>query len=245
MPERTWAPPVPDGFFHVWRSDEQDTDFQRKEGFMKDFPVFPTSHGAASLILKEIPYRQEAYIRIQSTREPELLLEECVSFCTACGAERIYASGDEFLENYPLFTIVYQMKGCLFLSEEEIPGMFPVTEATVSRWRELYNQKMQRVDNAATLEKRDEEVILSSGGAYFIHDAGTLLGIGWLAGDELKALASFKQGAGERVCKAIQSLIPQQTITLEVASTNEKARRLYEKLGFLKTAELSKWYRVK
>ena len=43
---------------------------------MKDFPVFPTSHGAASLTLKEIPYRREAYIKIQSTQEPELLLEE-------------------------------------------------------------------------------------------------------------------------------------------------------------------------
>lgn len=212
---------------------------------MKDFPVFPTSHGAASLILKEIPYRQEAYIRLQSTQEPELLLEECISFCTACGAERIYASGHEALEKYPLFTAVIQMKGCLFLSEEEIPSMFPVTEATISKWRELYNQKMQRVDNASTLEMRDETKILESGGAYFIHDAGALLGIGWLAGDELKALAAVKPGAGERVCKAMQSLIPQQTITLEVASTNEKAVRLYERLGFLKTAELSKWYRVK
>ena len=41
---------------------------------MKDFPVFSTSYGVASLILKEIPYRQEAYIHIQSTLEPEQLL---------------------------------------------------------------------------------------------------------------------------------------------------------------------------
>ncbi|MDY4222972.1 MAG: hypothetical protein SOX71_10830, partial [Candidatus Faecousia sp.] len=82
---------------------------------MKDFPVFPTSHGAASLTLKEIPYRQEAYIQIQSTQEPELLLEECIGFCAACGAERIYASGDACLERYPLHTSIYQMKGCLFL----------------------------------------------------------------------------------------------------------------------------------
>lgn len=212
---------------------------------MKDFPVFPTSHGAASLTLKEIPYRQEAYIQLQSTQEPELLLEECVRFCTACGAEKIYASGHDCLEQYPLFTTVCQMKGCLFLSEEEIPSMFPVTEATVSKWRALYNQKMQGVDSASTLEIRDEAKILESGGAYFIHDAGVLLGIGWLAGDELKALAAVKPGAGERLCKAMQSLIPQQTITLEVASTNEKAVRLYERLGFLKTAEAARWYRVK
>lgn len=212
---------------------------------MKDFPVFPTSHGAASLTLKEIPYRREAYIKIQSTQEPELLLEECIGFCTACGAERIYASGHDFLEQFPLHTSVYQMKGCLFLSEEEIPSMFPVTEATVSKWREIYNQKMQRVDNASTLETRDESEILRSGGAYFVRRSGELLGIGWLVVDKLAALAAVKPGAGEMVCKAMQSLIPQQTITLEVASTNQKAIRLYERLGFLKTEELSRWYRVK
>ena len=212
---------------------------------MKDFPVFPTSHGAASLTLKEIPYRKEAYIQIQSTQEPELLLEECVQFCTACGAEKIYASGHDYLERYPLHTGIYRMKGCLFLSEEEIPSMFPVTEATVSRWREIYNQKMRRVDNASTLEAGDEEKILSSGGAYFVHNAGELLGIGWLVEDKLKALAAVKPGAGEAVCRAMQSLLPQQTITLEVASTNEKAVRLYERLGFLKAAEVARWYRVK
>lgn len=212
---------------------------------MKDFPVFPTSHGAASLTLKEIPYRREAYIKIQSTQEPELLLEECIGFCTACGAERIYASGHDFLEQFPLHTSVYQMKGCLFLSEEEIPSMFPVTEATVSKWREIYNDKMQRVDNASTLEARDESEILRSGGAYFVHRSGELLGIGWLVEDKLAALAAVKPGSGEMVCKAMQSLIPQQTITLEVASTNQKAIRLYERLGFLKTEELSRWYRVK
>lgn len=212
---------------------------------MKNFPVFPTSHGAASLTLKEIPYRREAYIKIQSTQEPELLLEECIGFCTACGAERIYASGHDFLEQFPLHTSVYQMKGCLFLSEEEIPSMFPVTEATVSKWREIYNDKMQRVDNASTLEARDESEILRSGGAYFVHRSGELLGIGWLVEDKLAAMAAVKPGAGEMVCKAMQSLIPQQTITLEVATTNQKAIRLYERQGFLKTEELSRWYRVK
>ena len=212
---------------------------------MKDFPVFSTSYGVASLILKEIPYRQEAYIHIQSTLDPEQLLQECVSFCTACGAEKIYATGHEMLEKYPLHTVIWQMRGTLFISEEEIPSMFPVTEQTVSRWRELYNQKMSSVHNASTLEARDEARILESGGAYFIHESGVPLGIGWLEEDKLSALAALKPGAGELVCKAMQSLIPQQQITLEVASANEKAVRLYERLGFLKTRELSRWYRVK
>ena len=212
---------------------------------MKDFPVFPTSHGAASLTLKEIPYRQEAYIKIQSTQEPELLIEECVQFCTACGAEKIYASGDDFLTQYPLHTAIYQMQGSLYLSEEEIPSMFPVTQQTVSRWRTLYNEKMKHVDNAFTLEQRDEARILESAGAYFIHNQGELLGIGWLEENRLSAIAAMKPGAGELVCKAMQSLIPQQQLVLEVASTNRKALELYQRLGFLMTQELSRWYRVK
>lgn len=212
---------------------------------MKDFPVFPTAHGAASLILKEIPYRQEAFIHLQSTQEPELLLQECISFCTACGAEKIYASGHGILETYPFHTAIWQLRGSLFLAEEEIPSMFPVTEKTVSKWRELYNQKMKQVDNASTLEARDEARILETGGAYFVHQSGELLGVGWLEEDRLSGIAAMKPGAGEKVVKAMQSLIPQQQITLEVASTNVKALRLYERLGFLKTTEVSRWYRVK
>lgn len=212
---------------------------------MKDFPVFPTQHGAASLILKEIPYRGEAYIQIQSTQEPDALLEECIHFCAACGAERIYAAGHDILEAaYPLHTSIYRMTGTIQLHEEEIPAMFPVTEQTAERWRECYNQRMKNVDNAATLESRDTTNIVQ-GNAYFIHRNGTLLGIGWIEGNKLRAIASMQPGAGEALCRAMQSLIPQQQMTLEVASTNQKAIALYERLGLIKVEELSRWYRVK
>lgn len=211
---------------------------------MKDFPVFTTEHGVASLILKEIPYRAEAFIHLQSTQEPELLLEECVGFCTACGAEKIYASGHEYLERFPLHTAMYRMTGQIRLQEEaEVPSMFPVTPPTAARWREIYNERMKHVDNASTLEQRDEEKF-SSSGAYFIHRAGELLGIGWLEGAHLNAIASVQPGAGEAICRAMQSLIPRQQITLEVASTNIKAISLYERMGLLKVEELSRWYQV-
>ena len=37
---------------------------------MRDFPVFPTDCGVSSLILREIPYRAEAYIHIQAGNTP-------------------------------------------------------------------------------------------------------------------------------------------------------------------------------
>lgn len=211
---------------------------------MKDFPVFTTEYGVASLILKEIPYRRECFIRIQDSLDPEQLLTECVSFCRICGAEKIYATGHSALEKYPLHTTILEMRGILPLSEEEVPSMFPVTEATVSRWREIYNEKMRTVDNAATLEKREEARILESGGAYFIHENGTLRAIGWLEGNRIAAIASVQPGAGELACRALQSLIPQEQMILEVASTNKKAMQLYKRLGFLPCREISRWFHV-
>ena len=211
---------------------------------MRDLPMFTTEFGVASLILKEIPYREEAYILIQSTQEPEKLLRECIDFCRACGAEKIYARGHEILERYPLHSIVYEMRGTARVDEAKTESLWPVTEETVSRWRELMNQRMRGVDNAATLEKKGEREILDKGGAYFVHRNGQLLGGGWLAGQELLLVASLIPGAGERVCNTLFSLIPDEEVRLEVVSTNTRAIRLYERLGFLKTGECRKWHRV-
>lgn len=213
---------------------------------MRDFPVFATDFGVASLVLKEIPYREEAYITIQDVQPDgfEEHLKECVSFCRMAGAEMIYAKGHEQLEQYPLHTAVYEMRGTAWVDKEQLECLFPVTEETVSRWRTLYNDRMRTVDNAGTLEARDEKRIVESGGAYFVHRNGELLGIGWLEDTKLLAVASVKPGAGERVMHTLMSLIEGADMTLEVASTNERAIRLYENLGFLKTAELSRWYHV-
>lgn len=80
---------------------------------MKDFPCFATDDGVASLILKEIPYRQEAYIRFQDVQPGRFapFLQECVSFCRMAGAEKIYAQGHEELSQYPLHAAVYEMRG--------------------------------------------------------------------------------------------------------------------------------------
>jgi len=212
---------------------------------MRDFPIFTTEYGVSSLVLKEIPYRKEAYIRILDVQEDFFAehLAECVSFCRICGAERVFAEGNGKLEAYPGGAAIFRMQGRVWVAEEMTASLFPVTEQTVGKWRSIYNEAMRAVDNAATLESREEGKLLS-GGAYFVHDAGELLGIFWLEDNRLLAIAAVQKGSGRRIMHTMMSLRKGETLELEVASTNERAIRLYESLGFLKTGELLRWYRV-
>lgn len=213
---------------------------------MRDFPFFTTEYGVASLILKEIPYRKQAYIRILDVQEDSFdeYLAECVSFCRMCGAEQIFAEGHEQLSKYPVYTAVNRMQGTIPFDPEKTASLFPVTEKTVSRWSGLYNEAMRNVDNAGTLEARDEKQILAGGGAYFVHEDSDLLGIFWLEDTKLLAIAALQRGAGERVMHTMLSVTDGEPVWLEVASTNARAIRLYEKMGFVPTAQLRCWYCV-
>lgn len=212
---------------------------------MRDFPFFTTEYGVASLQLKEIPYRGQAYIRIRDVAEENLrpLLAECVSFCRMAGAEHIYAAGHEGLESWPYHVSVLEMRGEARVDPEKMASLFPVTEKTVTAWREIYNRAMKDVSNAATLECRDEPEIVDALGTYFIHEDGNLLGIGWMEDTKLLAIAA-ERGRGETVLNTLLSLVEGATVTLEVASDNQRAIRLYEKMGFVKTRELTRWYEV-
>lgn len=213
---------------------------------MRDFPIFTTDTGVSSLILKEIPYKKEAYIRIGDVQSNGFAehLKECVSFCRMAGAERVLATGQEMLEGYPLETALLEMRGTAWVDPEKLRNLFPVTEATVTSWRQYHNEKLRDVVCSATLTTREEAEILQSPGAYFIHDNGELLGIGWLEDTHLRTVAAVKPGAGETVMHTLMSLVEGAMMTLEVASANERAIRLYEKLGFVATGERERWYSV-
>ncbi|MBE6959530.1 MAG: hypothetical protein E7448_02255 [Ruminococcaceae bacterium] len=211
---------------------------------MKDIPVFTTEFGVASLFLREIPYRQRAHIKIQSSLEPEKLLEECVGFCRACGAQWIDAAGHEYLEKYPLITALYAMQCDKEALGETDACVFPVTEETVLKWLEIYNERMADVPNAAYMDSKDGKELLKTGDGYFVHRDGRLLGIGKAAGDFIDTVISVEPGMGETVVKALCSILTQDTVRLMVAGANIRAVRLYERMGFVKTKELSRWYRV-
>lgn len=211
---------------------------------MNDIPVFTTEFGAASLFLREIPYRQRAHIKIQSSLDPEKLLGECVDFCRACGAEWIDAAGHEYLERYPLITALYAMQCDRDQLEETDACLFPVTEETIGKWLEIYNTRMADIPNAAYMDSKDGRELLKTGDGYFVHADGELLGIGKASGDFISAIVAVKPGMGETVVRTLVSALTCDTVRLMVAGANLRAVRLYERLGFVKTKELSRWYRV-
>ena len=157
--------------------------------------------------------------------------------------EKVYASGHPVVEGYPFHTAMLEMRGIPNIQEAWIQNLFPVTDNTVARWREIYNSAFACVHNAATQEARDEKEILK-GGAYFIHHRGELLGIGWLREDTIEAIAAVKPGAGKQVLHSLCSVCPGVPLRLEVASENHRAIALYEKIGFVTVKELSRWYRI-
>lgn len=208
---------------------------------MKDITFFPTEYGVASLVLSEIPYRQEAYIRVLEAQPENLpqLLSECGGFCRACGAEQIHWTGMP-TDQTPVVNIL-RMQGISQVDPDKLEQLFPVTEHTASQWRQIYNERMKNVHHAKTLSFGDEKELTASCGAYFVHHRGELLGIGWLQDTHLLAMASVKPGAGERIMHTLMSLTEGAEMTLEVADTNHKAIALYEKLGFVATGIAESW----
>ena len=211
---------------------------------MKDFPMFTTEYGVASLILREIPYQQQAYIHIRDSLEPEKLLEECVSFCRMCGAETVFAKGHDYLERYPLYTALLEMRCDISVLPDTDAALFPVQEKTLDEFLRIYNKKIIRIPCGAWMTRKDGKEMLQKGTGYFVHRNGTLLGIGMVDGQEILWVASVEPGAGQDVVCALAHAATGDTLLLTVASTNEKAVRLYESLGFVKTKEISRVFSI-
>lgn len=211
---------------------------------MKDIPVFDTENGVASLFLREIPYRGRAHIKIQSSLEPKAFLDECIAFCRMCGAEWIDAAGHEYLENYPLITALYIMQRSRLGLPETDACVFPVMPENVQDWLDIYNERMANVPNAAYMDSADGRELLKSGDGYFVHRDGQLLGIGKASEDFIDTVIAVQPGMGETVVLALTSLLTADTVRLMVAGANHRAVRLYERMGFLKVKEVSRWHRV-
>lgn len=210
---------------------------------MKDIPLFTAEFGVASLGLAELPYQGIAYIRVRScasgkTRE---LIDECVAFCRACGAERVFAAG-EGLQMYPIDGTIVELRGRF--TEGKTAELRPVTEENCEHWRQIANERMAGVDHHATITEEFARRLPQEGGAYFVCEGETMLGIGLVRDATLQLIASTQRGAGECVARTLLKVAPDEGFRLEVASTNRPALALYRSLGFTVVSEKTVWHRV-
>ena len=68
---------------------------------MKDIPIFTGENGVATLILREIPHQQRAYVMLRTVWRLQPFLSECRAFCRMAGAESVYVTGQEDLSGLP------------------------------------------------------------------------------------------------------------------------------------------------
>ena len=215
---------------------------------MKDIPIFTGQYGCASLILREIPYKKQAYVLVRSVLEGKmrLFLEECREFCIAAGAETVSASADEPL---PFLPHIHDMLE-LTVRKAELPpldkrvALLPVTRQNASEYQEIYNLLFRDIPNAATCTGSDLERLIQTGSARLAAVDGQIAGIGETDSSELRAIGVLPQyrGLGAPLALTLIENISVDPITLRVSSSNTRALRLYEKLNFHVSGCLSRWY---
>lgn len=211
---------------------------------MKDIPFFTTENGAAGLTLREVPYSQNAYVTVHSAQDLEALLGECLDFCKAVGAARVYACNHQALEQYPVYTQALEMA----VPRADLPPTdaraIPVTEDTMKEFAEIFRQKMKDVPAAKHLTLQQEKEMVTAGRGFFVRRGESLLGICIAGEGKIDAVASLRKGAGRDVVLAACAALDTDTVRLEVASANEKAVRLYRSLGFIQTEVKNIWYEI-
>lgn len=215
---------------------------------MKDIPVFTGAHGIATLVLKEIPWSGCGYVIVRSVwDDAAAFLDECLGFCRACGAEQVYASW----ENADLpADHAYDMVR-MEIKKSELPPLCEIetenlTKENSQAFLEIYNKCFQQVPNAASYSAKDTARLLGEETAYLVRRNGEYAAIAEISREGLEAVAVLPEhkGLGYALTRTVLEKVPSTNIKLKVASTNTRAVRLYERLGFVFGGVLSRWWKL-
>ena len=143
--------------------------------FMNNIPVFTGQGGTATLILREIPVSQRAYILLRTVLPgmEENLVAECASFCRMCGAEQIFASWAD--GDLPFLPPAYDIY-LLHVSKSALPvgkpvQLVPMTPENDAIYQRIYNRCFYHVSHAASYDRGADCADLS-GGAKGVFGAG-------------------------------------------------------------------------
>ena len=205
---------------------------------MKDFPIYTCSDGIASLILREIPYRQEGYILLRSVfTDVRALLRTCEGVCRAAGAERIYCSGGFDLSDYPIHARLVLRRIAVADLPETAAVAVPVSSEESTEWTRLHRERFSAVVMAASC--------VCAKNAYWVEENGSRIGLGHFHGSRLDSFASLVGGKGQDCLCALAREMHTQTLELLCAEENRPAMRLYDRLGFSVGTLREAWHTVR
>ena len=216
---------------------------------MKDIPVFTGTHGVATLVLKQIPWSGCGYVIVRSVwTDAAAFLEECLGFCRACGAQQVYASwGCEDLPAPHGYDMLY-----LYREKADLPKGNNLELEVLSRengeeFLAVYNRCFRQVPNAASYGKEDLKRLLGEDTAWLLRRGEACAAIGEISTEGLEAVAVLPEyrGLGYDLTLALLEMVPSKTLRLKVASTNQRALALYDRLGFGKGQIISRWWKLK
>ena len=220
--------------------------------FMNNIPVFTAQGGTATLILREIPISGKAYVLLRTVLpgQAENLAAECASFCRMCGAEEILASWAD--GDLPFLPPAYDIY-LLHVSKSALPvgkpvQLVPMTPENDAIYQRIYNRCFSHVSHALSYDRGQiARIYREHQRAFLALDAENRpYGIGELHGNELAAVAVLPKcrGTGTDLALSLLQLCPGEDLKVTVASDNEAAMHLYEKLGFHMSGVESKWFQV-
>lgn len=217
---------------------------------MKNIPMFTSAYGLATLILKEISWNGRAYVLVRSVwnNQAAELLEECRGFCRAVGAEELYASWDtnELPAEHAYDMIDMTCPKALLPAPRQPVTLEPVTPETAEDYLRIYNQCFRQVPGAASYDRKSLEPLYGEDLVWLARVDGQYAAVAEISREGLEGIAVLPEyrGLGHDLAATVLQMIPNPVVRLKVASTNLRARRLYERLGFTEAGISRKWYRL-
>ena len=217
---------------------------------MKNIPMFTSSYGLATLILKEIAWNGRAYVLVRSVWNDQIaaLLDECRSFCRAVGAEEIYASWDaeELPAEHAWDMIDMACPKSALPAPRQTVELEQAAPETAEDYLRIYNQCFRDVPAAASYDRKSLEPLYGEDLIWLAKVRGQYAAVAEISKEGLEGIAVLPEfrGLGFDLAAAVLRMVPSTEVRLKVASTNVRARRLYDRLGFAEVGISRRWYRL-
>ncbi len=217
---------------------------------MKDIPMFTGTHGIASLVFREIAVTGRAYAVVRSVwnGQTAAFLQECLDFCRAGGAEEVYAAyGTEDLpaaHGWDMLRMEREKAGLPAGKPVALEGLCPENGQV---FLDIYNRCFRDLPGSSVYGAEDLKRLYDTDCAFLAKVDGNYAAIAEISEKGLESIAVLPpyRGLGYDLALAVLPMVPRKTISLKVASTNEKALALYKRLGFQVTDTTERWCRLR